>query len=120
MAQIRFQGPECGMGDHEVGPMAETEIYCVVCLARGARTRHPPPLLGGRTGSGALCARTCSPPEQRSPGVWLPLFFRGALSAFRPAAGVRSAALPGVGRYVLTAISCPLGLVGCLSDRAGD
>jgi ribosomal protein S27E len=36
-AMIRFQCPECGMGDHEVGPMAETEIHCVVCLEEHGR-----------------------------------------------------------------------------------
>jgi hypothetical protein len=25
------------MGDHEVGPMAETEIHCVVCLEEHGR-----------------------------------------------------------------------------------
>jgi len=25
------------MGDHEVGPMAETEIYCIVCLEEHGR-----------------------------------------------------------------------------------
>ena len=30
---LRFQCPECGFGDHEVGHLApETEIYCIVCL----------------------------------------------------------------------------------------
>ena len=37
MAQNRFQCPECEMGDHEVGPMAETEIYCIVCLEEHGR-----------------------------------------------------------------------------------
>jgi len=37
MAQIRFQCPECGMGDHELGPMAETEIHCVICLEEQGR-----------------------------------------------------------------------------------
>jgi len=32
MATLRFHCPECGMGDHEIGPMAETAIHCVVCL----------------------------------------------------------------------------------------
>jgi len=36
-AMFRFQCPECGMGDHEVGPMAETEIHCVVCLEEHGR-----------------------------------------------------------------------------------
>ena len=34
---FRFQCPECGMGEHEVGPMAETEIHCVVCLEERGR-----------------------------------------------------------------------------------
>jgi hypothetical protein len=30
---LRFQCPECGLGDYEVGHLiAETDIYCVVCL----------------------------------------------------------------------------------------
>ena len=37
MAQNRFQCPECGMGDHEVGPMAETGIHCIVCLEEHGR-----------------------------------------------------------------------------------
>jgi hypothetical protein len=36
-AMFRFQCPECGMGDLEVGPMAETEIHCVVCLEEHGR-----------------------------------------------------------------------------------
>jgi hypothetical protein len=33
-----FQCPECGFGDHEVGHMvAETEVYCVVCLEDDGR-----------------------------------------------------------------------------------
>ena len=34
---FRFQCLECGMGDHELGPMAETEIHCVVCLEEHGR-----------------------------------------------------------------------------------
>ena len=37
MAVLRFQCPECGMGDHEVGPMAETEVHCIVCLEEDGR-----------------------------------------------------------------------------------
>jgi hypothetical protein len=38
MALLRFQCPECGSGDHEVGPLvAETDIYCVVCLEEEGR-----------------------------------------------------------------------------------
>ena len=38
MAYIRFQCPECGLGDHEVGHMvAEGEIYCIVCLEEQGR-----------------------------------------------------------------------------------
>ena len=38
MAQIRFQCPECGLGDHEVGHMvSEGEIYCIVCLEEQGR-----------------------------------------------------------------------------------
>ena len=29
--------PECGMGDHEIGPMAETEVHCVICLEAQGR-----------------------------------------------------------------------------------
>ena len=30
---LRFQCPECGMGDQEVGHLVtEAEMYCVVCL----------------------------------------------------------------------------------------
>jgi hypothetical protein len=34
---LRFQCPECGLGDHEIGPMAGTEIHCVVCLEEEGR-----------------------------------------------------------------------------------
>jgi hypothetical protein len=35
---IRFQCPECGFGDHEVGHLvAEADIYCVVCLEEQGR-----------------------------------------------------------------------------------
>jgi hypothetical protein len=35
---FRFQCPECGFGHHEVGHMvAETEVYCVVCLEEEGR-----------------------------------------------------------------------------------
>ena len=38
MELLRFQCPECGFGDHEVGHLvAETEIYCVVCLEERGR-----------------------------------------------------------------------------------
>ena len=37
MAALRFQCPECGMGDHEIGPMDETEIHCIVCLEADGR-----------------------------------------------------------------------------------
>ena len=37
MATLRFQCPECGMGDHEVGSMPQTEIHCVVCLEEHGR-----------------------------------------------------------------------------------
>ena len=37
MAMLRFQCPECGMGDHEIGLLAETDIHCVVCLEEGGR-----------------------------------------------------------------------------------
>ena len=36
-AMFRFQCPECGIGDHELGPIAETEIHCVVCLEEHGR-----------------------------------------------------------------------------------
>jgi hypothetical protein len=33
-----FQCPECGFGHHEVGHLvAETEVYCVVCLEEEGR-----------------------------------------------------------------------------------
>ena len=33
-----FQCPECGFGYHEVGHLvAETEVYCVVCLEEEGR-----------------------------------------------------------------------------------
>jgi hypothetical protein len=34
---LRFQCPECGMGDFEIGPMPEAEIHCVVCLEEQGR-----------------------------------------------------------------------------------
>jgi hypothetical protein len=35
---FRFQCPECGFGDQEVGHLvADTEIYCVVCLEEQGR-----------------------------------------------------------------------------------
>ena len=34
----RFQCPECGFGDHEVGHLiAEIEVDCVVCLEEDGR-----------------------------------------------------------------------------------
>jgi hypothetical protein len=34
----RFQCPECGFGDHEVGYLvSEADIYCVVCLEEQGR-----------------------------------------------------------------------------------
>jgi hypothetical protein len=36
MATWRFKCPECGMGDHEIGPMAETEIHGI-CLEEQGR-----------------------------------------------------------------------------------
>jgi hypothetical protein len=33
-----FQCPECGFGHHELGHLvAETEVYCVVCLEEEGR-----------------------------------------------------------------------------------
>ena len=38
MALIRFQCPECGMGDQEVSHLVdETEVYCVVCWEEQGR-----------------------------------------------------------------------------------
>ena len=38
MAILRFQCPECGFGDREVGHlMDEGEIHCVVCLEEQGR-----------------------------------------------------------------------------------
>jgi hypothetical protein len=35
---LRFQCPECGFGDYEVGHLvAEASIYCVVCLEEQGR-----------------------------------------------------------------------------------
>jgi hypothetical protein len=34
---LRFQCPDCGMGDHELGPKPQTEIHCVVCLEEQGR-----------------------------------------------------------------------------------
>lgn len=34
---LRFQCPECGFGDYEVGHLAEAETYCVVCLEEQGR-----------------------------------------------------------------------------------
>ncbi len=35
---LRFQCPECGLGDHEVRHLiAEIEIYCIVCLEEDGR-----------------------------------------------------------------------------------
>jgi len=36
-AMFRFQCPECGIGDHELGPIAKTEIHFVVCLEEHGR-----------------------------------------------------------------------------------
>jgi hypothetical protein len=34
----RFQCPECGFGDHEVGHLTEAEaIHCIVCLEEHGR-----------------------------------------------------------------------------------
>ena len=36
----RFQCPECGFGDHEVGYLvSEADIYCVVCLEEQGTAR---------------------------------------------------------------------------------
>jgi hypothetical protein len=67
MAQIRFQGPECGMGDHEVGPMVETEIYSVVCLEEHGRAirlhcweeEPAQPRLREDFSSGCWCPKRC-------------------------------------------------------------
>jgi hypothetical protein len=38
MPMMRFQCPECGMGDYEVGHLvAEPVEYCVVCLDKHGR-----------------------------------------------------------------------------------
>jgi hypothetical protein len=38
MAVLRFQCPECGFGDYEVGhPTDNGAIYCVVCLEENDR-----------------------------------------------------------------------------------
>jgi hypothetical protein len=35
---LRFQCPECGMGDQEVGHLlTEPEMYCIVCLEEQGR-----------------------------------------------------------------------------------
>ena len=37
MAIYRFHCPECSFGDREIGPIAMTEIHCVVCLEEEGR-----------------------------------------------------------------------------------
>ena len=38
MALIRFQCPECGFGDYEVGHLVdETDVYCVACWEEQGR-----------------------------------------------------------------------------------
>ena len=38
MAIFRFQCPECGFGDYEVGHLvADDELFCVVCLEEDGR-----------------------------------------------------------------------------------
>jgi hypothetical protein len=35
---LRFQCPECGLSDYEVGHLfAEDEVYCVACLVEEGR-----------------------------------------------------------------------------------
>ncbi len=60
---FRFQCPECGFGHHEVGHMvAETEVYCVVCLEEGGGWSAS--TAGTRTSRiRRVCAQTLSPPE---------------------------------------------------------
>ena len=55
-AMIRFQCPECGMGDSRDRAHARDRDP-LRRLPRGARTPHPPPLLGGRDRSGPLARR---------------------------------------------------------------
>ena len=37
MARVRFQCPECGFGDHEVGHLAAEDDVCIVCLEEQGR-----------------------------------------------------------------------------------
>jgi hypothetical protein len=37
MATLRFQCPECGMGDFEIGLMPHTETNCFICLEERGR-----------------------------------------------------------------------------------
>jgi hypothetical protein len=37
MGILRFQCPECGMGDFEIRHSPDTEIHCVVCLEEEGR-----------------------------------------------------------------------------------
>jgi hypothetical protein len=38
MRILRFQCPDCGFGDHEIGHItAEAEVYCVVCIEEEGR-----------------------------------------------------------------------------------
>jgi hypothetical protein len=37
MARVRFQCPECGFGDHEVGHLAAEDDVCIVCLEEEGR-----------------------------------------------------------------------------------
>ena len=34
---LRFQCPECGMGDYEVGHLVADPAYCIVCLDEHGR-----------------------------------------------------------------------------------
>ena len=41
MAMLRFQCPECGFGDREIGHLKdEGEIHCVVCVEEQGRYIH--------------------------------------------------------------------------------
>ena len=38
MAILRFECPECGLGDYEVGDLtSEGDVYCVVCIEEARR-----------------------------------------------------------------------------------
>ncbi len=59
---FRFQCPECGFGDHEVGHLVSATQVLLRCVPGRGGEADQHPLLGGRAGSGAFA---------RSPGCRL-------------------------------------------------